>query len=142
MTTRFYRHWRDVPKETWCWPNFSPAEIACRGTGSILIDEAALDRLQTLRSRLGKPLIVNSAYRSPEHNRRVGGAKHSKHLEGAAFDPNRAIYLQSLYSDYSNATPEEMQALAQRYLVARPGLRISVLPEGAGAGAGQMTSGR
>ena len=63
-------------------------------------------------------------------------------LEGAAFDPNRAIYLQSLYSDYSNATPEEMQALAQRYLVARPGLRISVLPEGAGAGAGQMTSGR
>ena len=45
MTTRFYRHWRDVPKDSWRWPNFSPAEIACRGTGSILIHEAALDRL-------------------------------------------------------------------------------------------------
>ena len=35
---------------------------------------------------LGKPLIVRSAYRSPEHNRAVGGATRSKHLDGAAFD--------------------------------------------------------
>ena len=90
MTTRFYRHWRDVPKDSWRWPNFSPAEIACRGTGAILIHEAALDRLQALRSRLGKPLIVNSAYRSPEHNARVRGAKRSKHLEGTAFDISMA----------------------------------------------------
>lgn len=27
-----------------------------------------------------------SPYRSPEHNRAVGGAKRSKHMEGAAFD--------------------------------------------------------
>ena len=46
MTTRFYRHWRDVPKDNWRWPNFSPAEIACRGTGSILIHKDALDRLR------------------------------------------------------------------------------------------------
>lgn len=90
MITRFYRHWRDVPKDSWRWPNFSPSEIACRGTGSILIHEAALDRLQTLRTRLGKPLIVNSAYRSPEHNARVRGAKRSKHLEGTAFDISMA----------------------------------------------------
>ena len=31
-------------------------------------------------------LIVRSAYRSPEHNRTVGGARASKHLEGIAFD--------------------------------------------------------
>ncbi|MCE8523487.1 DUF882 domain-containing protein [Ruegeria pomeroyi] len=86
MTTTFYAHWRDVPAEAWRWPNFSPAEIACRGTGKLLINEAALDRLQALRDRLGKPLIVRSAYRSPEHNKAVGGAKHSKHMEGAAFD--------------------------------------------------------
>ncbi len=86
MTTRFYSHWRDVPLETWRWPSFSPAEIACRGTGSIRIHEQALDRLQALRNRLGKPLIVRSAYRSPEHNRRVGGAPASKHMLGTAFD--------------------------------------------------------
>ena len=91
MTTRYYRHWRDVPKESWRWQNFSPAEIACRGTGSILIHEQALDRLQALRTRLGKPLIVNSAYRSPEHNARVRGAKRSKHQRAAsAEEPARA----------------------------------------------------
>jgi zinc D-Ala-D-Ala carboxypeptidase len=39
-----------------------------------------------LRVRVGKPLILRSAYRSPEHNRAVGGAKASKHMEGIAFD--------------------------------------------------------
>ncbi|MBZ0130460.1 MAG: DUF882 domain-containing protein [Rhodobacteraceae bacterium] len=86
MTTTFYDHWRDMPEGTWHWPNFSPAEIACRGTGNLLINEPALDKLQALRNRLGKPLIVRSAYRSPEHNRAVGGAKRSKHMDGAAFD--------------------------------------------------------
>ena len=42
--------------------------------------------MQALRDRLGKPLIVRSAYRSPEHNRAVGGATRSKHMDGAAFD--------------------------------------------------------
>ena len=65
MTTTFYSHWRNVPESTWRWTNFSPAEIACRGTGKLLINEPALDKLQVLRDRLGKPLIVRSAYRSP-----------------------------------------------------------------------------
>ncbi|MAY89433.1 MAG: peptidase M15 [Pseudooceanicola sp.] len=86
MSTMFYEHWREAPEGTWRWPNFSPAEIACRGTGKLLINAPALDRLQALRDRLGKPLIVRSAYRSPAHNRAVGGAKASKHMEGTAFD--------------------------------------------------------
>ena len=48
--------------------------------------EAALDHLQALGDRLGRPMIVRFAYRSPENNRAVGGAKGSKHLEGIAFD--------------------------------------------------------
>ena len=48
MTTTFYDHWRDVPQSTWRWPNFSPAEIACRGTDKLLVNEPALDKLHDL----------------------------------------------------------------------------------------------
>jgi zinc D-Ala-D-Ala carboxypeptidase len=83
---RTFRHFRDVPESLWRWRNFSPAEIACRGTGQLKLHPEALDKLQALRDRLGKPLIVRSAYRSPEHNRAVGGASRSKHMDGTAFD--------------------------------------------------------
>ena len=73
-------------KSAWRWPSFSPAEIACRGTGAIKINTEAMDKLQSLRNRLGKPLIVRSGYRSPSHNRAVGGAPASKHMLGTAFD--------------------------------------------------------
>ncbi|WP_188484482.1 D-Ala-D-Ala carboxypeptidase family metallohydrolase, partial [Marivita lacus] len=86
MSTTTYAHFRDVSESVWRWPSFSPAEIACRGTGSIRINAEAMDKLQALRDRLGKPLIVRSGYRSPSHNRAVGGATRSKHLDGAAFD--------------------------------------------------------
>ena len=80
------RHFRDIPNSLLRWPNFSPVEIACRGTGQMKLHPGALDKLQALRDRLGKPLIVRSAYRSPEHNRAVGGAARSKHMDGTAFD--------------------------------------------------------
>ena len=38
------------------------------------------------RRRLGKPLRINSAYRTPAYNRAVGGAKLSQHARGAALD--------------------------------------------------------
>jgi len=81
-----YQNWRDVPKDKWRWANFSPRELACKGTGRLLVDEVALDALQRLRDELGRPIIVVSAYRSPEHNRKVGGAKNSLHMQGCAFD--------------------------------------------------------
>jgi zinc D-Ala-D-Ala carboxypeptidase len=97
MKTTFYRNWRDVPERAGRWPNFSPTEITCRGTGKLLVNEPALDKLQSLRDRLGKPLIVRSAYRCPEHNRAVGGAKSSKHLHGAAFDIDMANHNPSAF---------------------------------------------
>lgn len=83
---RTFRHFRDVPDGLWRWHNFSPAEIACRGTGQLKLHPEALDKLQALRDRIGKPLIIRSAYRSLEHNRAVGGAPASKHMGGTAFD--------------------------------------------------------
>ena len=42
--------------------------------------------LEGLRSYLGKPITINSAYRSPEVNAAIKGAKTSQHCNGAAAD--------------------------------------------------------
>ena len=79
-------HWRNVQDwPAWC-VNFSPIELACRGTGRLKIHVPTLRRLQTLRASVGRPMIVTSGYRSPEHNRAVRGARNSQHVEGRAFD--------------------------------------------------------
>ena len=36
--------------------------------------------------RVGKAVVINSAYRTPEHNAREGGAAYSQHLYGTAAD--------------------------------------------------------
>ena len=83
---RNFTSYKSVPPSVWTWPSFSPREMACKGTGKLVIDDDAMNKLQALREMLGKPLIITSAYRSPEHNRAVGGAKASKHMEAIAFD--------------------------------------------------------
>lgn len=88
--------------EAWRWKSFSPRELACKGTGQVRLDPQSLDKLQALRDRLGKPLVIVSAYRSPEHNRRVGGAKNSYHMLGRAFDVSMA-----------NHDPHEFEAAAR-----------------------------
>ena len=68
----------------WRWPNFSLAELVCRCAGrfcygSYWHEPSFLDRLQALRDRIGKPLIVTSAHRCALWNAAVGGAPHSQH---------------------------------------------------------------
>lgn len=49
--------------------------------------EALVDYvLDPLREAWGKPIIVNSGYRSDTLNRVVGGAKNSQHMRGEAAD--------------------------------------------------------
>lgn len=86
MMAKHYKHWKDYPKSEWRWPSFTPQELACRGTGQLMIEPAAMDKLQALRNKLGRPIIINSGYRSPSHNAAVGGAKNSMHMKGIAFD--------------------------------------------------------
>lgn len=57
-------------------------------------DNTTVERMQALmvkcldkvREMWGKPIGVNSGYRSAELNRAVGGAKNSQHLRGEAAD--------------------------------------------------------
>ena len=74
----------DSTKVNWRWPNFTPKEMADRESGRLSISPDFLDRLQTLRDRLRFPLIINSAYRTPERDKRFGGA--AVHPQGCAVD--------------------------------------------------------
>lgn len=71
--------------------NFHVKEFACNdGTAvpeELLSNVVKLaQNLQVLRDELGKPIKVNSGYRTPKYNKSVGGAKNSQHLYAAAAD--------------------------------------------------------
>lgn len=51
--------------------------------------------LNFIRNEFGRPIVVNSAYRTHEVNQRVGGAKRSLHKQGRAAD----ITCEPLYFD-------------------------------------------
>ena len=82
----FYDSYENVNLNTWPSRYFKPKELASKGDGSLLVDFEALARLEYLRQLIGKPLYINSAYRDPIHNARVGGAPMSMHKFGKAFD--------------------------------------------------------
>ena len=71
--------------------NFSLHEFACKD-GSETPQEIIYNlqklaiQLQVLRDFLGKPITVNSGYRSPEHNKKIGGVLNSQHVLGLAAD--------------------------------------------------------
>lgn len=44
------------------------------------------DYLDGIREKLGKPILINSGYRSPMLNKAVGGVANSQHLKGLAAD--------------------------------------------------------
>jgi uncharacterized protein YcbK (DUF882 family) len=44
------------------------------------------ENLQVIRDYVGVPISINSGYRSPEHNKAIGGKKESFHLKGMASD--------------------------------------------------------
>ena len=46
----------------------------------------ALEVFEPLRLWVGGPIKINSFYRSPEVNRKVGGSKTSQHVKGEAMD--------------------------------------------------------
>lgn len=62
--------------------NFSLNEVRSKGDRTAFIYRKLLSALETLRSRVGRPLPLVSAWRDPAHNRRVGGATGSQHTFG------------------------------------------------------------
>lgn len=55
---------------------------------------------ETIRAAFGnKPITILSAYRTPEHNKKIRGARNSQHLEGRALDlrPPSGISINEFY---------------------------------------------
>lgn len=67
--------------------NFTVREFACQdGSDKVLIDTDLVAILQKIRDHFGKPITINSAYRTASHNRKVGGVSNSQHVKGTAAD--------------------------------------------------------
>lgn len=67
--------------------NFKVKEFACHdGSDLIKIDSDLVISLQNLREDLHTPITINSGYRTPEYNKKVGGAPRSQHIYGKAAD--------------------------------------------------------
>ena len=67
--------------------NFNVREFRCRdGSDPIFVDSDLVKLLQQIRDHFGKPVIINSAYRTPPHNKANGGSTYSQHLYGKAAD--------------------------------------------------------
>jgi hypothetical protein len=52
--------------------------------------------LEVLRNKVGHPIVINSGYRSPQLNRKVGGAPTSNHLTGCAVDIRTSGFEQAI----------------------------------------------
>ena len=71
--------------------NFRLSEFDCKD-GSEMPSELLpnvlelAESLQELRNALNTPIRINSAYRSLEHNSKIGGSQSSQHLFGKAAD--------------------------------------------------------
>ena len=52
--------------------------------------------LEVLRLRAGNPIRINSGYRSPQLNKKIGGAANSNHLTGCAVDIRTSGYEQAI----------------------------------------------
>jgi hypothetical protein len=74
--------------------------------------------LEVLRERYNEPIRINSGYRSPQLNRKVGGAATSNHLTGCAVDIRTSGYEQAIeYAAIMIAYARESQQVFDELLI-------------------------
>lgn len=92
--------------------NFKVREFACKdGSDVIFISEGLVQVLQAIRSHFGRPVTINSAYRTPTYNRKVGGETYSQHQYGTAADIS-----------VNGVSPKEVASYAETLLVGTGGI--------------------
>ena len=67
--------------------SFKVREFACGdGSDAVLVAPRLVMVLEIIRAHFGAPVVIQSAYRTPQYNAKVGGAAHSQHCYGTAAD--------------------------------------------------------
>ena len=67
--------------------HFKVKEFACKdGSDAVLVAPRLVMVLQTIRDHFGTAVTINSGYRTPQYNAKVGGVAHSQHCYGTAAD--------------------------------------------------------
>ena len=71
--------------------NFTREEFDCRDGTKVPAElmpniTKLAGQLQILRDNLGESIYINSGYRSPAYNKRIGGVSNSQHVLGKAAD--------------------------------------------------------
>lgn len=106
MSVREYSLKKDGDKKV--SEDFRVREFRCKdGSDRILISPETVKILQSVRDYFGRPVKINSAYRTPAYNRKVGGVSSSQHVKGTACDisvegvPPEAVaaYLEAMFPD-------------------------------------------
>ena len=72
--------------------------------------------LEALRERAGTPIIINSGYRSPQLNKKIGGVANSNHTTGCASDirvkdEEQLIRFANIVLDYAKESQQEFDEL-------------------------------
>ena len=72
--------------------------------------------LEVLRKRYGAPIIINSGYRSPQLNKKIGGVPTSNHLTGCAVDirvsgMEQLIRYAAILLDYADESKQDFDEL-------------------------------
>lgn len=91
--------------------NFNLSEFDCKDGTAVPKEfhsnvHKLAENLQALRDYLNVPIaITGSGYRTPSHNKKVGGAKNSQHLTASAADINA-----------KNHTPKQLAAVIEKLI--------------------------
>lgn len=66
--------------------HFRAREYQTGNSNIVIVSTMLLKVLDTLRDKIGEPIYINSGYRTPEHNKAIGGSTLSYHMYGMAAD--------------------------------------------------------
>ena len=95
--------------------HFKVREFACGdGSDAVLVAPRLVMVLETIRAHFGAAVVINSGYRTPQYNAKVGGVAHSQHCYGMAADisvsgqkpETVAAFARSIMPDWGGRLPK------------------------------------